>query len=165
MSTDSTQVMRVLDRCLDTAPSSGGTAPGVAAAATFAKADPDLHKAIAQLLDTEDGTFSWDCWSTVMAAVREAESGNFASIERCEKTSSFRRIVRSCKAASQAADEPDHRTASILIEMVLAAAWLEMSSLGTDRSRQLRNRVVHSDVAAALASSRRLADRPPEADR
>jgi hypothetical protein len=167
MSTDSTQVMRVLDRCLDSAPSSSGTAPGVAAAVDFAKADPDLHKAIAQLLHAVDETISRDCRSTAIAAVweavREAESGNFARIERCEETSSFGRIVRSCKAASRAAGETDHRTAAILIEMVLAAVMLEMSSLGTDRGRQLRNRVVHADVAAARALSLRLADRPPGA--
>jgi hypothetical protein len=40
MSTDSTQVMRVLDRCLDTAPTGSDTVPGMTAAATVAKADP-----------------------------------------------------------------------------------------------------------------------------
>jgi hypothetical protein len=59
MSTDSTQVMRVPDRCLHTARSGSDTVPGVAAAATFAKADPDLHQALAQLLDAEDETLSW----------------------------------------------------------------------------------------------------------
>ena len=163
MSTDGTQVTRVLDRCLATAPPSSDTVPGVAAAATFAKADPDLHKAIAQLMDAEDETFSVECLTAAMAAVREAEPGNFAAIERCEKTNSFRRIVRSCKAASRAADETDHRTASILIEMILAGVMLEMSSLGADRSRELRNRAVHGDVAAVRVLSRRLADGPPEA--
>jgi hypothetical protein len=52
-----------------------------------------------------------------------------------------------------------------LAQTLLAAVMLEMSSLGTDRSRELRNRAVHGDVAAVRVWSRRLADCPLEADR
>lgn len=162
MSTDSAQVMRVLDRCVDTARSGSGTVPGVAAAAALAKADPDLHDAISRLLTAQDATSSWECWSGAMAATREAQSGNFARLERCGKTTPFSRLVRSCKAASRAAGAVDHRTAAILIEALLAGVMLEMSSLGNDRSRELRNRAVHSDVAAVRVLSRRSADRPAE---
>jgi hypothetical protein len=95
-----------------------------------------------------------------MAAVREAGPGNFANLERCEKTSLLKRIIRSCAAASRAASGADSTTA-ILAQTLLAAVMLERSSLGADRSRDLRNRTAHSDVAAARASSRRLADSPP----
>lgn len=43
MITESSQVMRVLDRCLDTAGPGSGTEPGVVAAAARAKADPHMH--------------------------------------------------------------------------------------------------------------------------
>jgi len=99
-----------------------------------------------------------------MAAVREAQSDDFASIERCEKASPYRRILRSCAAASRAASRADSMTA-ILAQTLLAAVMLEMSSLGTDRSRELCNRAVHSDVAAVRVWSRRPADCPLEADR
>jgi hypothetical protein len=164
MSTDGTQVMRVLDRCLDTARSGSGAVPGVAAAATFAKADPELRQAVAQLLDEEDGTSSREIWTTVMAAIREAESGTLNHIERCERTRPFSRILSSCTAASRAVSGADPRTASILAQTLLAAVMLERSSLGNDRSRWLRNSAAHGDVAAALALSRRLADCPPGAD-
>ena len=86
MSTDSSQVMRVLDRCLDTAGPDSSTVPGVAAAAAKAKTDPDMHEAISLLLAAEGETTSWDCARHIMAAAREAESGNCRSslAERCD---------------------------------------------------------------------------------
>lgn len=165
MSTDSTQVMRVLDRCLDTAGSDSGTVPGVAAAAARAKADPDMHHAITLLLAAVNTTSSWDCWRRALAAAREAQSGNYTCslTERCDRDSPIRRIFVSCEAASEATGEADRRTAAALAELFLAAIALESSSLGTDRSRKLRNLAAHSDVAAARALSRSMADRKPKA--
>jgi DNA-binding CsgD family transcriptional regulator len=164
MSTDSTQVMRVLDRCLDTAGSGSGTVPGVAAAAAKARTDPEMHNAISLILAAGNVTTrSRECWRLALAAVREAGSGEYpcSLAERCDGndgTTPIRRMLRSCQTASQAAGEPDRRTAAALAELFLAAIMLEMSSLGTDRSRQLRNLVAHSDIAAARNLWRNMAD-------
>ncbi len=163
MSTDSTQVMRVLDRCLNTAGSGSGTVPGVAAAAAKAMTDPEMHHAISLLLAEGNATTRpWECWRRALAAVREgeAESGEYTCslAECCDGTTPIRQMLRSCETSSQAADEPDRGTAAALAELFLAAIVLEMSSLGTDHSRQLRNLVAHSDVAAARNLWRSMAD-------
>ncbi len=167
MTTDSSQVLRVLDRCLDTAASDSDTVPGVAAAAAKAKTDPDMHQAISLLLAAEHGTPSWECAHHVMAAAQDAESGNCACslAEHCDSAAPALVVLNSCNAASRATSGADRGTALALAGMVLAAILLERSSLGTDRSRRLRNLVAHSDVAAALTLWRDLADHQPEARR
>lgn len=153
--------MRVLDRCLDTAGPGTGTDPGVAAAAARAKADPGMHDAISLLLAEEQETTSWQRWRRVLAAVRKNESGDclLSLTERCDNAEPIRQVFISCKAAAEVAGEPDHQTAAALAELFLAAVVMEMSSLGTDEGRRLRNLAAHSDVATALTLWRGLADR------
>jgi len=154
MNTDSTQIMRVLDRCLDTARSGSNTAPGMAAAAACAKTDPELHHAISLLLAQENKTGSQECWTRAMATIRNAEPGS-SPCSRSDRRDPITRILSICKTASRATGEADHQTATALAEMLLAAIMLETSSLGTNNARQLRNRAAHSDIAAARALSRR----------
>lgn len=72
------------------------------------------------------------------------------------------RIVVRCQVASRAAGQDDMRTGRALWELLLAAIVVERSSLGTARSRQLRNLAAHGDVTAARALWRSLADRERE---
>jgi hypothetical protein len=201
MTTDSSQVMRVLDRCLDTAGPGSSTVPGVAAAAARAKTDLHMHLAISLLLAAEGGTTSWECAHHIMAAARESESGdrtsppaghcdsaapgNFLMFHRCEMAAGEAEsgdrtsppaghcdsaapamlMFHRCEAASRAAGGADRRTALALAGVLLAAIVVERSSLGTARSRQLRNLVAHGDVAAARTLWRNLADCQPGAGR
>ncbi len=83
MSTESIQVMRVLDRYLDTAGPGSGPGPGVAAAAARAKADPDVHDALSQLLAEECPETSRESWRCGLAFLRERESGDDPSVTEC----------------------------------------------------------------------------------
>jgi len=80
MSTDTAQVMRVVDRCLDTARVSSGTSPEMAAAAARAKADPQMHQAIAALLATT-AISTWTCWQHAMTAAREARTAGSRDLD------------------------------------------------------------------------------------
>jgi hypothetical protein len=155
--------MRVLDRVLDTAESDSDAAPGVVAAAAKAKADPGMHDTISLLLAQQQGTGSWKCWRRALAAAREARSDDrMHSITGWDTTGPIRRVFSSCAHASRAAGEPDSQTAAALAELLLGAIVVEMSSLGADRGRQLRNRADHSDVATVRTLWRNLADQQPE---
>jgi hypothetical protein len=166
MTTDSSQVMQVLDRCLDVAGTDSNAAPKVAAAAARAKADPDMHDAISQLLAEEQEASSWECWRRALATARKYESGDLvpcSRLQRCDTASPISQMFSSCVAASGAPGEPDSWDAAItLAELFLGIIMLEMTSLGTDEGRRLRNRAAHGDVAAALTQWRNLADFPPE---
>lgn len=147
MTTDSSQVMRVLDRCLATARSGSERLPGVAAAAARAKRDPDMHTAISLLLGADDAAMSWETWRRAVAAAREGR----LSCPRGDGP--VRRMLLSCQTASGT----DRRTAAALAELFLAAIALELSSLGTRQGRRLRNGAEHGDVAAVrVLSSGRL---------
>jgi hypothetical protein len=184
MSTDTAQVMRVVDRCLDTARFSSGTSPDMAAAAARAKADPQMHQAIAALLATT-AISTWTCWQHAMTAAREARTAGFRDLDyscpenhdtaepthytvmldehgssRCDEAS-FARIFTSCKAASRDTGATDSRTPAALAELVLSAVAVEKSSLGTDHSRRMRNRTAHGDVLAAIRLSHQPADHKP----
>lgn len=192
MSADSYQVIRVLDRCLDTAESDSDTTPDVAAAAARAKADPDMHAAISVLLAEEPGTTTCvECCGRFLAFVRQAEPGDslrsfdelcdntghvrqvFSSRqaasgvggERCDEASPIRQVFSSCQAASGVAGEPDAEVAVTLTQLFLAAIMVERSSLGDARSRRLRNAAAHGAVAAAVYSWRNLAAHKPETRR
>ncbi len=165
MSADSYQVMRVLDRCLDTAESDRDTAPDVAAAAARAKADPDMHDAISVLLAEEPGTTTWECWRRFLTAARQAEAADCmqCSFERCDDASPVRQMFSSCHAASGVGGEPDAGVTVTLAQLFLAAIMVERSSFGDDRSRRLRNAAAHGDVAAAINAWRNLAAHKPPA--
>jgi hypothetical protein len=167
MSADSHQVMRVLDRCLDTAESGRDTAPDVAAAAARAKADPDMHDAISMLLAEEQWTTRWECWRRALDAARQAEPGDSQCSfdERCDDESPIKQVFISCHAASGVAGEPDAEVAGTLAQLFLAVIMVERSSFGDDRGRRLRNAAAHGDVAAAVYSWRNLAAPQPETRR
>jgi len=166
MSADSHQVMRVLDRFLDTAGSGRGTAPDVAAAAARAKADPDMHDAISVLLAEQAEDFAV-FWNRGLAAVTQADAEDCmqCSFERCANTGPVRQVFSSCHAASGVAGEPDAEVAVTLVQLFLAAIMVERSSFGDDRSRRLRNAAAHGDVAAAINAWRNLAAHKPETRR
>jgi hypothetical protein len=159
MTTDSRQVMRVLDRCLDAAGSGSNSAAAVAAAVARAKLDPGLRAAITVLLTEGDEAESLEAVRRVLA-VRARGSGDLphAAPGNDDMGGPVRRIFISCTEATRAAGEPDCWAAAALAELFLAAIALERSSLGTDRGRELRNRVAHGDVAAAVTMCRSLAD-------
>jgi hypothetical protein len=168
MTTDSSQVMQVLDRCLDVAGTDSNAAPKVAAAAARAKADPDMHDAISVLLAEEPGTTTWECWRRALAVARQAEPGDNLALycgECHDSVSPVRQVFSSCQAASGVAGEPDAVVAVTLAQLFLAAIMVERSSLGDDRSRQLRNAAAHGAVAAAVYSWRSLAAHGPETRR
>jgi hypothetical protein len=164
MTTDSSQVMRVLDRCLDATESRSDTLPGVAAAVARAKADPRMHDAITVLLSEGNETELLECLRRALA-VRARGSCNLphASAGHCDMGSAMRVIFMSCTNATRDTGQPDCWIAAALAELFLAAIALERSSLGTDQGRRLRNRVAHRDVAAAVTMCRSLADKKPEA--
>lgn len=166
MTTDSSQVMLVLDRCLDIAWTDSDTGPKVAAAAARAKADPGMHEAISQLLAAEPEASSWACWRDALATAREYKPGSLvrrSRIHRCDDDGPISQVFSSCVAASGAPGEPDSWNAAItLTELFLGIVMLERTSFGTDQSRQLRNQAAHGDVAAALTQWRNLTDSPPE---
>jgi len=167
MSADSHQVMRVLDRCLDTAESDRDSAPDVAAAAARAKADPDMHAAISVLLAEERGAITLECWRRALAIAREAgQSAWLCSFnEHGDAASPVRQMFSSCHEASGVAGEPDAEVTVTLAQLFLAAIMVERSSLGDDRSRRLRNAAAHGDVAAAINAWRNLAAHKPETRR
>jgi len=167
MGADSHQVMRVLDRCLDTAESGRDTAPDVAAAAARAKADPDMHDAISVLLAEEPGTTTWECLLRFLTAARQTEAADCmqCSFERCDNTGPVMQMFSSCHAASGVAGEPDAEVAVTLAQLFLAAIMVERSSFGDDRSRRLRNAAAHGDVAAVINVWRNLAAHKPETRR
>lgn len=186
MSTDTAQVMRVVDRCLDTARLSSETIPEVAAAAARAKADPQMRQAIAMLLATTTIS-TWTCWHRAMTAAREAGTTGSRELghpcpenhdtakpahhtvmidehasSHCDQAAPFVQIFTSCETASRDVGAIDSRTPAALAELLLSAVAVEKSSLGTDRSRRLRNLAAHNDVAAAIRLSRQAADHQPE---
>ena len=165
MSADSYQVMRVLDRCLDTAESDSDTAPGVAAAAARAKADRDMHDAISVLLAEEPDAPTLACWRRALATASQAGlSASLCSCNECgDDANPIRQVFSSCHAASGVAGEPDAEVAVTLAQLFLAAIMVERSSFGDDRSRRLRNAAAHGDVAAAVYSWRNLAAHKPPA--
>lgn len=167
MSADSYQVMRVLDRCLDTAESGSDTTPYVAAAAARAKADPDMHDAISVLLAEEPGTTTRECSRCALAFARQAEPDDSRPSfdELCDNTGPVKQVFSSCQAASGVGGEPDAEVAMTLAQLLLAAIMVERSSLGDDRSRRLRNAAAHGAVAAAVYSWRNLAAHKPETRR
>jgi hypothetical protein len=89
MTTDSSQIMRVLDRCLHDAGADSDNAPEVAAAAARAKADPGMHDAISLLLAEEHEASSWECWRRALATAREYKPGDLvprSRIKCCDVT-------------------------------------------------------------------------------
>ena len=182
MSTDTAQIMRVVDRCLDTARFSSGTIPEVAAAAVRAKADPQMHQAIAALLATT-AISTWTCWQHAMTAAREAAAAGSRDLDHscpenrdtaepvyyavmvdgypsshCDEAAPFAQIFTSCEVASRDVGATDSRTPAALAELFLSAVAVEKSSLGTDCGRRLRNLAAHDDVLATIRLSRQLAD-------
>lgn len=167
MTTDSCQVLWVLERFLDTTESDSDTAPRLVAAAARAKADPCMHYAILGMLAEEDQASSWGWWRSSLATAREGEHDDLPAsfTEHCDEASPIGRMLSSCVAASRTAGEPDGWTAVALAELVLGIIMLEGSSFGTNRSRKLRNQAAHGDVATALTRWRSFADHQPEARR
>lgn len=183
MNTDTAQVMRVVDRCLDTVRLSNETIPEMAAAAARAKADPQMRQAIAMLLATP-AISTWTCWHRVMAAAREAREAGLRHLDcsslgnddaaelarhtltldkhdsqPCDQAAPLAQIFTSCKAASRDVGATDSRTPAALAELFLSAVAVEKSSLGTSRSRRLRNLAARDDVLASTRLSHQLADR------
>lgn len=186
MSTDTAQIMRVVDRCLDTALLNGEAIPEVAAAAARVKADPQMRQAIAMLLATAS-TSTWTCWQRAITAAREAGTAGFRDLDyhcpenhdtaepshrtvlldkhassHCDEVAPFEQIFTSCEAASRDVGATDSGTPTALAELFLSAVALEKSSLGTVRGRRMRNLAAHGDVLAAIRLSRQIPDYPPE---
>jgi hypothetical protein len=155
--------MRVLDRCLDIAGPDSSTVPGVAAAAAQARTDPDMHRAISVLLAVEGESEAavLKHMRLIMTVATHADADHIRSIaELRDLESPAIQVFSSCQAASRAADASEPRTAVVLAGMLLAAVVVEKSSLGGGQCRQMRNRVVHGDVTAALSTWRGLYDHP-----
>jgi hypothetical protein len=153
MSADTMQVMRVLERCVGAAEGSGA-APGVAAAAARVKADPRMHAVIWLLLSEQrdEIALSWGSWRRALADAREAGSCELLNnLARCPGAGHMREMISGCQ---EAAGQAGPRTTATLAEMLVSIIMLESTSLGSDRSRDLRNSTSSRDAAAAVTAWR-----------
>lgn len=117
MSTDIGQVIRVLDRYIETADDNDETARSIAAAADHVRTDPQFHEALAPLLVEEPSREALNDFKIWMSRTARAVYG----------------IGPSSTAA--------------LTDILLAAILLERSSLGGINSRELRNQPDPRDIA------------------
>ena len=160
MNADSAQVMRVLDRYLQVPRPGEESFSDIAAAAAEVRDDPELHDALARLLDS--GPRGQSRLATVLSVATrlgagDSETNPFHRLfdQSCGSTDPICRIYGRCKAASDRAAVGDRiNAATELAALLLSTIVLEWSSLGVGAAPALRNEVAHRDITAALQRSR-----------
>src|SRR5215470_6757321 len=159
MNADSAQVMRVLDRYLQVPRPGEESFSDIAAAAAEVRDDPELHDALARLLDS--GPRGQSRLATVLSVATrlgagDSETNPFHRLfdQSCGSTDPICRIYGRCKAASDRAAVGDRINAATELALLLSTIVLEWSSLGAGAALAPRKEVAHRDITAALQRSR-----------